>query len=108
MGYLLVVLAVVLVPVVAQNNRSLSFPSTVGQVSRRVDQLFDHVSGGFAVVNERLNQLSNHLSHRVVSGSLTPNSLTPSSSTILALQLLIASHKQFRGVLGGGGLSPQF
>ena len=63
MGYLLVVLAVVLVPVVAQNNRSLSCPSTVGQVSRRVDQLVDHVSSDFAVVNNQLNQLSNHLSH---------------------------------------------
>ena len=34
MSYLLVVLAVVLVPVVAQNNHSLSCPSAVGQVSR--------------------------------------------------------------------------
>ena len=33
--------------------------------------------------------------HGVVSGSSTPD-----SSTIYALQLLIASHKQFRGVLG--------
>ena len=37
-------------------------------------------------------------SQRVVSGSSTP------SSTIFALQLLIASHKQFRGVLGGRAL----
>ena len=36
---------------------------------------------------------------RVVSGSSTP-----SSSTIFALQLLIAGHKQFRG--GSGGQSP--
>ena len=49
-------LAVVLVPVVAQNNRSLSCPSAVGQMSRQVDQLFDHVNGSFA---DRLNQLSN-------------------------------------------------
>ena len=54
MGYLLVVLAVVLVPVVAQNNRSLSCPSAVGQVSRRVDQ-----------VVHQLNQLSNQLSNRL-------------------------------------------
>ena len=38
---------------------------------------------------------------RVVSSSSTPDSSTPDSSTIYALQLLIASHKQFRGVLGG-------
>ena len=38
----------------------------------------------------------------VVSGSLSPDLLTPSLSTIFALQLLIASQKQFRGgVLGG-------
>ena len=42
----------------------------------------------------------------IVSGLSTPNSLTPSLSTIFALQLLIASHKQFRGVLGGR--APQF
>ena len=42
------------------------------------------------------------LSHWVVSGSSTPDSSTPDSSTIYTLQLLIASHKQFRGVLGGG------
>ena len=36
----------------------------------------------------------------VVSGSSTPDSSTPSSSTIFALQLLITSHKHFRGVLG--------
>ena len=38
--------------------------------------------------------------HGVVSSSLTPD-----SSTIYALQLLIASHKQFRGFWGQ---SPQF
>ena len=54
MGYLLVVLAV---PVVAQNNRSLSCPSAVGQVSKRMDQLVN----GFAVVNDRFNQISNQL-----------------------------------------------
>ena len=54
MGYLLLVLsaAVVLVPIGAQNNRSLSCPSAVGQVSRRVNQ-----------VVEQLSQLSNRLSH---------------------------------------------
>ena len=31
----------------------------------------------------------------VVSGSSTPDSSTPDSSTFYALQLLIASHKQF-------------
>ena len=41
------------------------------------------------------------LCHWVVSSSSTPDSSTPSSSTIFALQLLIAGHKQFRGVLGG-------
>ena len=41
---------------------------------------------------------------RVVSGSSTPDSSTPSSLTIFALQLLIAGHKQFRG--GSGGQSP--
>ena len=41
----------------------------------------------------------------VVSGSSTPDSSTPSSLTIFALQLLIASHKQFRGG-GSGGKSP--
>ena len=51
MGYLLVVLAVMLVPVLAQNNHSLSCPSAVDQVSRRVDQPVDHVNGGFTVVN---------------------------------------------------------
>ena len=56
MGYLLVVLAVVLVPVLAQNNHSLSCPGAVGQVSRRVDQLVDLVNGG---LNDRLNQLPN-------------------------------------------------
>ena len=44
------------------------------------------------------------LDKRVVSGSSTPDSSTPSSSTIFALQLLIAGHKQFRG--GSGGQSP--
>ena len=44
--------------------------------------------------------------YRVVSGSSTPDSSTPSSSTIFALQLLIASHKQFRW--GSGGRAPQF
>ena len=39
-----------------------------------------------------------------MSGSLTPDSSTPSSSAIFALQLLITSHKQFRG--GSGGQSP--
>ena len=42
--------------------------------------------------------------HGVVSGSSTPDSSTRDSSTIYALQLLIASHKQFRG--GSGGRSP--
>ena len=42
----------------------------------------------------------------VVSGSSTPDSSTPDSSTIYTLQLLIASHKQFRG--GSGGGAPQF
>ena len=42
---------------------------------------------------------------RVVSSSSTPDSSTPDSSTIYALQLLIASHKQFRGFWGQ---SPQF
>ena len=36
----------------------------------------------------------------VVSGSSTPDSSTPDSSTIYTLQLLIASHKQFRGFWG--------
>ena len=34
----------------------MSCPSAVGQMSRQVDQLFDHVNGSFA---DRLNQLSN-------------------------------------------------
>ena len=51
----------------------------------------------------------NDMQLRVVSGSSTPNSLTPSSLTIYALQLLIPSHKQFRGVfsLGVWGLVSQ-
>ena len=42
-----------------------------------------------------------------MSGSSTPDSSTSSLSTIFALQLVIASHKQFRGGGGGsGGQSP--
>ena len=55
MGYLLVVLAV---PVVAQNNRSLSCPSAVGQVSKRMDQLVN----GFAVESCKEEEVVSHLS----------------------------------------------
>ena len=47
----------------------------------------------------------------VVSGSLSPDLSTPSLSTIFALQLLIASQKQFRGFKNSlvlGGRAPSF
>ena len=47
-----------------------------------------------------MNLFQSDLSLRVVSGSSTPDSSTPDSSTIYTLQLLIASHKQFRGFWG--------
>ena len=51
---------IVLVPVVAQSNRSLSCLSAVGQVSRRVDQLVGHVNGG---LNDRLNLFGSQLTN---------------------------------------------
>ena len=58
MGYLLVVLAVVLVPVVAQKqshvpSTSSSCPSVVNQVSSRVDQLIS----GLLVLNKRVYEM---------------------------------------------------
>ena len=58
MGYLLVVLAIVLVPVVAQNqshvpSTSSSCPAAVNQVSSRVDQLIS----GLLVLNKRVYEM---------------------------------------------------
>ena len=58
MGYLLVVLAVVLVPVVAQNQSHVpsittTCPAAVDQVSSRVDQLIS----GLLVLNKQVYQI---------------------------------------------------
>ena len=69
-----------------------------GQSSRAA---MDRVHTGLAVTSPPSRTRVSLQENRVVSGSSTPD-----SSTIYALQLLIASHKQFRG--GSGGQSPQF
>ena len=92
MGYLLVVLAVVLVPVVAQNqshvpSTSSSCPAAVNQVSSRVDQLIS----GLLVLNKRVYEMESRfnrfeLNQLVLKTQLKRSNLTEINNRLTRLE----------------------